>query len=282
MKQGDNSTANYVAAVDEFVSRGVLPKAKRYLSKAQRTALDTFFIQEIVSGDVGAETEFYDKMFITRLSTDQSRMFYNEIHKCDSVKLFFPLIVRELHNLGNKVFYGPHSNEIVKDVSELLRFVCDFADREAGAESDLACRGSFVRCGIVIIARKIRRQIGNTTPYLNFIWDLCDQGFEGIYIIGSSKSENKEFIREICREACHGRRLMKVCEHSYTSHIMLDGIKHQVGTTLIALRNRDATHFISSDTVGQLLFQPFEKLKIEFTDSAQINSKRDSARPSTP
>ena len=166
----------------------------------------------------------------------------------DKVGLFFPVLVQELTFLGEKVFYKPKNEKIIVEVTGFINFLQKYANREVGDNATPQnFQGSYCRCGIVIIAKSSKREIGNVSPYINYVGKLLTEKLENIYLIGSAFEENKTFIEQISVEIQKKFKLEKYATRKFIARIKVKGERKEVDNYLVHLRSTESTRYYDKE-----------------------------------
>ncbi len=161
---------NFVQASMVFIACEFLKKTKKYLSKAQAESLDLFFAKELFEREKPhLADKFFDDYFAP-VADENNRVaaLLERYGMIEKVGLFFPVLVQELEHLGEKVYFKPKREAIIDEVNRFVGFLEEYADRKTGdTTTPTNFGGAYLRCGIVIIAKKYKREvIGDIEPYL--------------------------------------------------------------------------------------------------------------------
>jgi hypothetical protein len=186
-----------------YVSDTLVRRAKRYLSKRQARSVDLYAVDRLLTKRApGAADLFHEEVLGPECDADHELAdLLVEYQRIDRrVNAFFPIFIRELNYLAQKVVVKPTSGQLVADVRALHEFLVRLADRYVGEEIPSGVEGRFLRCAVVIIAKSVKRQIGDRGPYLRYLRALATAGHETIYLVGSAAQENREFTDAIVRD----------------------------------------------------------------------------------
>jgi hypothetical protein len=166
---------------------------------------------------------------------------------------FFPIFVRELNYLAQKVVVNPRGGELIADVKALHQFLVRYADRVVGEDIPLEVQGRFLRCAVMIVARAYKRELGDRQPYLRHLRDLDRAGHETIYLIGSAASENRDFMVAIAGDFTRETGWTEVNRREH--HVILrypDGDERKASSLLIVMRSNQARDYIGEAAVVDL------------------------------
>jgi hypothetical protein len=199
LRRDDPRDFNFVHGAFMFVSTSLLYKVKRYISISQRVALDLYVTTQIIESEkpkiVGC---FLDEFLHPNLKdpkSDRSK-YFDQLSKIDNGGLFYPVLLEELHFLGNKVFGNRKDEKIILEVHALINFLENFSQRKLGAEIDLDFIRDYCKSAILIIGKKSKLFREQLTPYVNRIrQNFAPEKIETVFILGHW--ENKNLIDEV-------------------------------------------------------------------------------------
>ncbi len=259
MRHHSDQDKNLVYAMMVFISRVLLSKAKRYLSPSQKESLDLYVGRKLLQKEQPQLIErFFEDYFSPRALSSKKIMDLLENYGIiDKVGLFFPVLVQELTFLGEKVFYKRKSENIVVEVTNFIDFLKQYAKRETGSdETPTGFEGLYCRCGIVIVAKYVKRTIGDCTPYVNYVRELIRRRFENIYLIGSASAENQRFINLISDEVQKDLGLVYYKSKNYEAKIMAGGVRRRVDSYLVLLRSPDVERVHDGEYMNRFVDVP--------------------------
>jgi len=242
MRKHPNQNKNFVNASMIFISKLLLTKVKKYLSKSQKESIDLYVAKKLFNKE---RSEIIDQFFedyfsVKALSNDKIMELIEKYEIIDKVGLFYPVLIQELNFLGEKIFYKPKSFNIIKDVKSFINFLVKYADRDIGEEEiPKNFEGTYCRCGIVIIARSEKIAIGDIKPFINYLKKLLDYKLENIYLIGSAQKITREFIDKISLEVQNNFNLYRYFSKTYNAQIKINGERKEVKNYLVLLRSNE-------------------------------------------
>ena len=184
--------------------------------------------------------QFMNDYFAPEIENSNTvKEFVKKYVSIDKIGIFFPVFIQELTSLGNKVFLDKEDPEIIKEIKLLVAFLEKFSQREIG---DVTIPneffGNYTRCAIKIIAIKEKRETGQTTSYIEKVSDTISKGFENIYVIGSARTDNKDFIDSVIKSCCEKNKQIEIIKNwDFKGAIILRGETMNVRTYLVHLRN---------------------------------------------
>jgi len=250
MRQHTDQNKNFVYASMVFISKALLTKTKKYLSPSQRESLDLFVARKLFEKEKPRIVDRFFEDYFSPIAYSSNKIMelLEKYEIIDKVGLFFPVLVQELTFLGEKVFYKPRNEKIITEVTEFINFLKQYAEREIGEEEiPKNFEGAYCRCGIVIIAKQLKREIGDSTPFIRYIQSLVEKKLENIYLLGSASKDNRNFIDQISEEIQRKFRLEKYTSKEYKAKIKIKGERKVVNSYLILHRSPETLRYYDKE-----------------------------------
>jgi hypothetical protein len=203
LRREDREETNFVHGVCLFVSKSLLFKAKRYLSPPQAEATDLYIAMKLLEREKPSIVDHFLEDYLHPAVDDRksnTARIFDDLAVVDEGRLLFPIYLRELEFLGEKVFGGRKDRLIIDEVTNLIDFLKAFVGREVGQPSvDLDFFGSYCRFAVVIVGKAFKLAHESIRPYTGFIRNtLAPAGVETIYLLGPSK--NSEAILAVSED----------------------------------------------------------------------------------
>lgn len=250
MREHKNQNKNFVYGSMVFISKVVLVKAKRYISKNQKESLDVFIGKKLFEKEKPQIVDqFYEDFFSPKMDVEKIAELIEKYNVIDKAALFFPVLAQELTFLGEKVFWKRRNSEIIEEVNCVINFLRDYANREVGEEElPKSYEGAYCRCSIVLISKYAKRELGEIDPYIRHIEKLVKGKIENVYIIGPASKDNVQFISEIIRKIEQENLLHKYAEpRKYKAEIKSGDTRRIVDSYILLLRNPDAVRYFDEE-----------------------------------
>ena len=239
MRRSRSENRNLVNATVAFVSQSLLIKAKRYIAKYQKEAIDMFTVTQILKReDPIALSEFIEAYLHEAMDNQKVNALYAKFEDIDLFGLYFPVFITEMTFLGEKLF-GSHRNDqaIYEEVNQLVAFLYNYSHRKINEDSVNEYNGAYCKFAIRIYGRTVRIQNEGEQIYVNNIVKTAEDT-DTIYII--SKQENRDFINGVVKEALNKIPFTQYNAREYNATITApDGDKVKVKNILIVLRSKD-------------------------------------------
>ena len=214
------------------------------MSPAQRKALNLHLCENLLKKEKASTVDFFLEEYL-HPSTRRSKItdYLDDFSQIDHNNLFYPILIKELHYLGNKVFGRRQDALIIKEVNGLIGFLKEISNRKIGDTHDKDTNGIYCKFGIVIIGLK-RKLFVSLDPYIKFIQGhFVKNRFETIYLLG--KEENTDYLKKIMQpfldkyELVDNRRLNQVFRYE-------DGRSEANECRLMVLRLKNISMIIPS------------------------------------
>ena len=261
MREHQNQNKNFVYGSMVFISKCILTKAKRYISKTQKESLDLFIAKKLFEKEKPRIVDqFFEDFFSPRMDVEKVAELVEKYTVIDKAALFFPVLVQELAFLGEKVFWRRRDAQIIIEVNYLVDLLQNYANREIG-EEDLPniFEGAYCRCSIMLISKYFKRELGKIDPYIRHIERLANRKIDNIYIIGPASKDNIQFITEIVGDIEQRCVLEQYAEpRIYKAEIKSGGKRKVIDSYMLLLRNPDAVRYFDKEYHKEFI-EPFLK-----------------------
>ena len=248
LHSAERQDRNLMTASMFYVSDTLVRRAKRYLSKKQGRSIDLYAVDRLLTRTApGAADLFAEEVMGPECDTDHElRDLVVDYQLVDKrIKAFFPIYVRELNYLAQKVVVKPAGGQLIADAKELHRFLVRYSNRKVGDHIPMEVQGRFLRCAVMIVAQSVKREIGNREPYLRYLGDLSKAGHETIYLVGSASTENRAFMDAIARDFLDRSGWSEVDRRTYDAVIKnYDDTDMRVRNLLIVLRSNEPRDYV--------------------------------------
>ncbi|MBF6613845.1 MAG: hypothetical protein IVW55_12025 [Chloroflexi bacterium] len=200
LRSNDRNERNFVHGACLITAACLLHKTRRYMAKTQREAVELYVVTKLLQREKPSVVNIYLEEYLHPKWGDGNTKIakhYAAYDRLDKGALFFPVFLRELDFLGNKVFGGPRKGQIQAEISALIEFLDKVAQRKVGDEGDLEFNREYCRVGIVIVGRSAKIAASGAKAWVKYIRNnLEPHHTETIYLVGAP--ENKGVIDEVC------------------------------------------------------------------------------------
>lgn len=198
MSDKQNKSNNMIYAINEYITKGLIPKARKYIDKNVMSATDLMVARKIVltcweQGLDYFDTEYLDKI---RKANQEVDDMIKKIKELDETFLLYSVLIREFQKAGHKVYPAIEDECLIAESKEFLRFLYNIASKEPGEYVDLNMDGVYSKVRIVIIGIKHKMKTEGITPYCKQALNSLNKGTETIYLLSDSIFTN-DFISRI-------------------------------------------------------------------------------------
>jgi len=244
MQRSENQNRNLVNATMAFVSGGYLKKAKSYIAKYQREAIDLYICYDMLKSEKRELLDQFTQDYLKDAMTNEKiGNFFEKFMDINKAGIFYPIFIQELTFFGEKVFTKKRERgQIFEQIRNLVLFLYNFARREYDERIPTEFDGKYSKFAIRIVGKSFKINREGKKAYINNLKKLDDK-LETLYLIGDKS--NKSFIHEIgveCKSLINFDLLYK---KEYASVIKdRQGKDKKVETVLLVLRsaNIDTVH----------------------------------------
>jgi hypothetical protein len=243
MKRSRNDNRNIVNATLAFVSKSILVKAKRYIAKYQRNAIDMFTVTKILQKtkpDILGE--FVDMYLYEAMDNDKVNDLYSKFEDIDTFGLYFPVFITEMTFLGEKVFSKSRKDDVIyTEVNSLVNCLQLYSNRKISEESQGDYNGNYCKFSIRILGKSFKIINHGKRVYLNNLMEASKTS-ETIYIIGDPIYRN--FIDEVVGELLTKIDFLVYNRRKYSAKIRdREGNPKDVESYLVVLRSKNTPVF---------------------------------------
>lgn len=190
LREDDEAEMNFVHGAYLFVSRSLLFKAKRYISKSHRESIDLFVTTQLLQSEKPSVVALFLSEYLhpqTEAPNSKIPGLFDSFDRLDRAGYFYPVFLQELSFLGDKVFGERKDDRILGEVRGLLEFLQSLADKPSGvdAEKGLEYCQDYCRFAVVIVGKSETLALGEQI-WVRFILNkLLPKDVETIYVLGA-------------------------------------------------------------------------------------------------
>lgn len=185
MRHHSNQSQNVVVALQEFVEKGVMPKAKRYIDNKVSKSTDLAIVRRLILSKFDKSLDYFDSEILDPLldEDDDLKELFKKIICLDESGMLTQVVLREFLQLGKKLYPAVSDDNIKKHTKEFINYLYKIATKETGEEIDLVFNRGNIKVGVVIIARA--ETFGNfgLRPHALRIKSNLNLGIDTIYVI---------------------------------------------------------------------------------------------------
>jgi hypothetical protein len=199
LRAEDRDETNFVHGAYMIVSTSLLSKVRKFIAPTQREAVNLYVTTKLFQEEKQHVVElFLDEYLHPELDQNKKiAAWYDTFSRLDQAGYFFPVMLQELHFLGNKVFGGPIRAEVAEEITHLIRHLVKVADRTLGREADLTFEGDYCRSAILIIGKPHNVEAGGNV-WVNYVnQKIRPKNIETLYIMAPSR--NRDVVDTVCR-----------------------------------------------------------------------------------
>lgn len=253
VRKSEDENKNFVVASLLFISQVVVRKIKNYLSAIQKESIDLFVARRLFEKEKKEVLDHFIQGFLLVKSEADRRIadYLDNYNIIDKVGIFFPIFIEELSLLGGKVFGAKKDSFIIYEVNEVIDFLKKFSEREIkNRVFQPVFNGKFFHFAIALTMESKKRSKGDVFPCLRHIETLLSNGIESVYLVGPARTENINFMHNLCNAVENRCNLSIIKERKYKAYIKVGDRRMAVDSYLVLLRKKDIEYLVDSEDLG--------------------------------
>lgn len=196
-KKVNNPNNNFVNIAMAFIAENILKEAKLHISQKQKITIDLFVWKKLFEEEKEEVMHQFVSDFLQPKSDDDKiRDLLLKFTETDRAWLFFPILLEELTFLWRKVFTQPKNTKIQEEVSNLVNFLYEHANRKQWEDmSKDRFIANFSKFAFMIVWKRNKVDMNLLSSYKNYLKSLMEQNIDNIYIIWSERIQ--DFINQV-------------------------------------------------------------------------------------
>lgn len=216
MKSHQNQDRNLSIATLEYISKGLIPKGRVYVSKNIMKSVDFKMVHKILMNNkLYSALEYFNDHILSLEIRDEPKIeeYFEKMNNLDDHGLFTSVFLFELMMLGKKIPPGFENirKRAISEVKEFVLFLNDLAIRKPGEEGRLDFIRKEIRVSLLLIARP--EHLGHEERYLKRFEKNLKKGCERVYI-GSIGLTNNSFAEGVCSSIKEEYEVEKLLERT--------------------------------------------------------------------
>jgi len=232
MSQKSNPHENFVNAILEFVSVGLLYKERAYMDNKVMKAADISVIQKLLLSASIDSLTYFNNRILTEIITEDNELtdLITEIAAIDGNGMFINILLNEYMKVGNKIFPQPPDPCLIAESKEFLRYLYNISMGLCITFDDFIFNREYFKTCVLLAARTETLERRGVTPYLKNITNYINQGIETIYIFGLGRKV--DVAKLIAKEASENNFEIRGTKTHYYSHRALHNTKRISGVCI--------------------------------------------------
>jgi len=185
MARHEDQSRNLVTAVMQYVPRSIVPQVRSFVEQRILTAVDFTAARVLLlqTRDTAA-LQYFNEEYVNPAVVADSELARrcSEFEQLNDRGYFTRILLRELLQLGNKL-YGRFADEQIR--SETRRFadvLCNLATRKPGELRDMTVIGRKMRLAIVLVGVGRKLAASGISRHLGYIRRCLERDIEVIYV----------------------------------------------------------------------------------------------------
>jgi len=204
MNYHSDQQRNLVLATTAYVSKGLLPHARRHLHQDIATAMDFTAIKKLlVTEKLGPALDHFFEEVVNPAIKNSSlvREYWQTMDGLDEQGFFTRILLKEFLELGRRFMTALPRQDIAMETIEFVRFLDRIANKEHGEDIDPTFYGRSIRMSLVYVARPEVIAAHGFSPYIRWINECQKKDISTVYICGLGHNvANAEGLAMICKK----------------------------------------------------------------------------------
>jgi hypothetical protein len=210
---------NLVHAAIAYVSKGLLPFSRTYVDDRIMKSCDLVVTSKILRQDRKKEPlDLFFKEFLQPIVEHDNEMKRNIsiVMKLDDAGYFDAILLRELWELGRKLYPKETSDAIKQESKELLKILERLVEKKKGEDINTTLQKKNISMTVVLVGRPEVVASYGIDPYVNWIDKCLDNGIRTIHILARGKM-NITVARLIAEHFSKSMKIEKMEEERITA-----------------------------------------------------------------
>ncbi len=225
----DNHTEqkkNFVYATTAYVSNGLLPYSREYIDDQILKSCNLVVTKKIIQkeNDEKAIHIFFDEILNPTIEErPEIKEITGQIMELDNSGYFTRIFLRELWDLGRKLYPKESSPSIKKETKDLLKTLLDLVRKERGVDINPTLQKQNIKMSIVLVARFETFSSRGIDPYVNWINKCLAKGIFTIHILAAGFA-NVQIAKLVAKHFENSMKIEKIEETKIPKGKLPEGI----------------------------------------------------------
>jgi hypothetical protein len=205
---------NLVHATVAYVSRGLLPYSRSYVDDRIIKSCDLVVTSKILRKErKKGPFDVFFKEFLNPLVEQDIEMKRNVgiMMKLDDSGYFTAILLRELWDLGRRLYPREPTNAIKQETKDLLQMLEKLAEKKKGEDINTTLQKKNISMTIVLVGRPEVVASYGIDPYIKWIDKCLENGIRTIHILARGKV-NISVARVIAEHFSNSMKIEKIEE----------------------------------------------------------------------
>jgi len=204
MNYHSDQQRNLVLATTAYVSKGLLPHARRHLHQDVATAMDFIAIKKLLAREkLGPALDHFFEEVVNPAIKNSSLVieYWQTMDGLDERGYFTRILLKEFLELGRRFMTAVPRQDIAMETVEFVRFLDRIANKEHGEDIDPTFCGRSIRMSLVYVARPEVIDAHGFSPHIRWINKCQKIDISTVYICGLGHNvSNAEALAMICKK----------------------------------------------------------------------------------
>lgn len=212
-----NPERNLVVTVLAFLKKALLSAERPYIDKDVSRGLDLTVAKSMIDKveSRGASAYILDEIIMPECNTNSALEEYCvSLAKVQKSGYLTRVLLRSLIDLARRARPGLPTDSSKRQSCELVKFICQLADREPGEIVPLTFKSELLKFHVVLVAKKETRLAHGIWPYVQSVRTSFQTGIERVFILAIGQS-NVEIADRALRQLRKNEQAELIDEQHY-------------------------------------------------------------------
>lgn len=193
-----NQTQNIINATSVYVRDIFLKHTKPYISTNLQEAINLTIISSILQNTDANHDIMFD------FFEENKENFVTYAAECEQLQsindsgLFSRILIRELDSYGHKLLGRIPNDKYKQEADDFVKFLYNIAIREHEEYTKLQFEQSFLKVGVLLVAKEDTYAKGGLAPYLRRIKLGFAKGIDTFYLL--AREESVDILKKVVQE----------------------------------------------------------------------------------
>lgn len=215
---------NFVYATTAYVSKGLFPYSRAYIDEQILKSCDLVVTSKILRKEEKALRIFFDEILNPIIEEQpEIKEITSLMMELDNSGFFSRILLRELWDLGRRLYPKESSLSIREETKDLLKTLENLAKKERGVDINPTLEKDNIKMSIVLVARYVVVSARGIEPYVNWINECITKGIYTIHILAAGFT-NVQIAKLVARHFEKSMKIEKIEETKIPKNKMPEGI----------------------------------------------------------
>jgi hypothetical protein len=217
MRYHKNQAKNFLYAILEWVTKGLIPDARHLLDKTVLRAAELVFINHVLTRKKRHDVKqlFLDEIYEPEVTKGSLLERYcHTFNNLNSRGLFIGVALQEFSSLGRRMGSILPDKKITLETIGFMNMLEKLSKKPPGEDVSPDFNGEIIKCSIVLIAKQETYLLHGLLPYLSWINGCIEKGIRSFYVCAIGDA-NIAIVRKIRDAYEESKKISIISENIY-------------------------------------------------------------------